>query len=85
MRNLVFNIINFPMLEVIIPYNDRSIHHKSAIRIITDVTDNSDDNRLSIGQFTRFSIGISIDDAYLWDTRIRDNISIGFEIDESNL
>jgi len=85
MRNLIFNIINFPVLQITIPYNGRNIPHKSAIRIITDVVDNSDDNRLSIGQFSRLSIGISIDDAYLWDTRIRDTISIGFEIDETNL
>lgn len=87
MRNLIFNIINFPMLKIIIPYNkdSRAIEHNAAIRIITDVVDNSDDNRLSIGEFTRLSIGISIDDAYLWDTRVRDNISITFEVDESNL
>lgn len=65
MRNLIFNIINFPMLRIIIPYNDRNIPHNSAIRIITGVMDTSEDNRLSIGQFTRLSIGISIDDAYL--------------------
>ena len=87
MRNLIFNIINFPNLDVVIPYNSDSIqiHHNSAIRIITDVLDNSNDNRLSIGQFTRLSIGISIDDAYIWDTRIKDNLSISFDVDELNL
>lgn len=85
MRNLVFNIINFPVLKIVIPYNDRNIEHKSSIRLITDVMDNSNDNRLQIGQFSRLSVGIGIDDAYLWDTRIRDNISINFEFDESNL
>ena len=84
MRNLIFNIINFPILKIVIPYNDRRINHNAAIRIITDVIDNSSD-RLAYGQFTRFSIGIGIDDAYIWDTRIRDNISIEFEFDESNL
>lgn len=85
MRNLIFNIINFPMLKIVIPYNGRNIEHHGSIRIITDVIDNSSQGKLMIGQFSRLSIGISIDDAYLWDTRIRDNISIGFEIDESNL
>lgn len=87
MRNLIFNIINFPMLKIIIPYNkdSRAIEHNASIRIITDVVDNSDDNRLSIGEFTRLSIGISIDDAYLWDTRVRDNVSITFEVDENDL
>lgn len=87
MRNLIFNIINFPMLKIIIPYNkdSRAIEHNASIRIITDVVDNSDDNRLSIGEFSRLSIGISIDDAYLWDTRVRDNVSITFEVDENDL
>lgn len=84
-RNLVFNIINFPMLQVIIPYNDWSIPHNSAIRLTTGVMDTSDDNRLSIGQFSRLAVGVSIDDAYIWDTRIRDNILIDYEFDESNL
>lgn len=87
MRNLIFNIINFPMLKITIPYNknSRAIEHNASIRIITDVVDNSDDNRLSIGEFSRLSIGISIDDAYLWDTRVRDNVSITFEVDENDL
>ena len=84
MRNLIFNIINFPKLSVIIPYNSDSItiEHNSSIRIVTDVLDISSERRLVPGQFTRLAIGISIDDAYLWDTRIRDNISINFEVDE---
>jgi len=84
-RNMIFNVINFPTLQIIIPYNNMSIPHNSTIRLITGVMDTSDDLRLSIGEFTRLSIGISIDDAYIWDTRIRDNISIDWELDESNL
>lgn len=81
MRNLIFNILNYPTVTVTIPYNDITLEHNSSIRIITDVQDTSNENRLSIGQFTRFSIGINVDDAYLWDTRVRDNILIVEEID----
>ena len=42
-----------------------------------DVEDNSSvPERLINGQFTRFTFNITIDDAYLWDTRIRDNYEI---------
>ena len=87
MRNFIFNIINFPKVPIIIPYNSdvRQIEHYASIRIVTDVTDKSDEMKIVPGQFTRLSLGISIDDAYIWDTRIRDNISISFEVDESNL
>ena len=76
-RNIVFNIINYPVLEIEIPYEGKNYRHKSNIRLISDVEDNSDiAERLISGQFTRLTLGINIDDAYLWDVRIRDNISI---------
>lgn len=77
MRNLIFNIINFPKIEIEIPYNNYVITHKSAIRMSTDVIDNSmSELRIAPGQFSRLTLGIDIDDAYLWDTRIRDNVMI---------
>lgn len=82
MRNFIFNIINFPKVEIGLEYNDVHIVHYSSIRIVTDVMDNSDAGfKITTGQFSRLSLGISIDDAYLWDTRIRDNIVI----DENSL
>ena len=76
-RNIVFNIINYPKLEVEIPYEDMGFTHISNIRLTTEVEDNSDiPERLIPGQFTRLTIGFDIDDAYLWDVRIRDNLSI---------
>lgn len=76
-RNIVFNIINYPKLNIEIPYEDSGLTHDANIRLITDVEDNSDiPERLISGQFTRFTIGIDIDDAYLFDVRIKDNLSI---------
>ena len=76
-RNLVFNIINYPKLQIEIPYEDSGLKHDGNIRITTDVEDNSDiPERLIPGQFTRFTIGIDIDDAYLFDVRVKDNLSI---------
>ena len=76
-RNIVFNIINYPKLEIEIPYEDMGFTHISNIRLVTDVEDNSDvPERLIAGQFSRLTIGLDIDDAYLWDVRVRDNLSI---------
>jgi len=76
-RNLVFNIINYPKLRIEIPYEDCHLFHDANIRLISDVEDNSDiPERLVSGQFTRFTLGIDIDDAYLFDVRIKDNLSI---------
>lgn len=76
-RNLIFNIINYPKLNVTIPYENTGLTHDANIRLITDVEDNSSiPERLIPGQFSRFTIGIDIDDAFLWDVRIKDNLSI---------
>ena len=76
-RNIVFNIVNYPKIQVEIPYEDCKLVHDANIRLNSDVEDNSDiPERLIPGQFTRFTIGIDIDDAYLWDVRIKENISL---------
>lgn len=72
-RNLVFNIINYPKLDIVIPYYEENRTHVSNIRITGDVEDNSDiPERLISGQFTRYSIKIEIDDAYLFDIKYKD-------------
>ena len=76
-RNLVFNILNYPKLTIELPYENQHIQHVSNIRLNSDIEDNSDiPERLIPGQFTRLTATIEIDDAYLFDLRIRDNISI---------
>lgn len=76
-RNLVFNIINYPKLDINIPYNNENYIHHSNIRLQGEVEDNSDiPERLIPGQFTRISMKIDVDDAYLFDIRYRDVYSI---------
>lgn len=76
-RSIIFNIINHPTLNVIIPYNDANLDHNANMRISADVEDNSDvPERFVPGQFTRLTLSISIDDAYLWDARYRENLSL---------
>lgn len=73
-RNLVYNIINYPRLEINIPYYDENIIHHSNIKLVGDVEDTSDiPERLVSGQFTRMSIPIIVDDAYLFDIKYRKN------------
>jgi hypothetical protein len=77
LRNLTFNIINYPKLTVKLPYQDMGIEHYGIIRMSNNIDDNSAiPERLINGQFTRLSFNVSIDDAYLWNIKVKDNISI---------
>ena len=76
MRNLIFNIINYPTLQIDIPYNKANLVHNSSIRLVSSVVDSSSSSKLVPHQFTKLSIGISIDDAYLWDARVRNNLML---------
>ena len=81
-RNFIFNIIKFPKIQIQIPYNDSNIKHDSNIRLEGSVTNNSDiSERLVVGQFTRFTIPIYIDDAYLFDYRFRPNYDIEYKVE----
>ena len=81
-RNFIFNIINYPKLNIVIPYNNINYTHTSNIRMISEVQDNSDiPERLIAGQFTRFTIGITVDDAYIWSVPIRDNLTLETELE----
>lgn len=78
MRNFIFNFIKYPKLNIEIPYEDlKVLNHNANVRISSDVEENSDiAERLISGQFTRLTLGINIDDAYLFDVRIKDKLSI---------
>lgn len=76
-RNIVFNIINYPSVMIEIPYHDFGIQHECNIRITSDVADNSDvPERLITDQFKRYTLSIDIDDAYLFDVRVKDNLRL---------
>lgn len=82
-RNLVFNIINFPSLTVIINYLGEEIQHNSTIELSEEIEDNSDiPERFVQGNFTRLSLQLTVPNAYLWDTRVKDTVSIaGFDVE----
>lgn len=67
LRELLFNLINHPRLTVEIPYNKIKFLHNAYVRVLADVEDNSDiPERLFKSQFTRWTIQLTIDDAYLF-------------------
>ena len=80
MRNLIFNIVNFPSFTVSMNYGGYEFEHDSSIELSADIEDNSGvSERLITGQFTRFTATLYVHDAYLWDIRTRDN----YHIDET--
>ena len=71
-RNFIFNLINYPKMQIELPYNNCKEIKNCSISLNSTVSDNSSvSERLIPGQFTRKTISISINDAYLWDTRTR--------------
>ena len=55
--------------------------HDSNIRLSENIDDNSGiPERLIEGQFTRLTLSINIDDAYLFDYRIKDNWKVESEL-----
>ena len=66
-RNFVFNFINYPAILIKIPYNDSPLAYTSYITLQDTITDNSDiPERLVPGQFSRLTLNISLNDAYLF-------------------
>jgi len=73
-RNFIFNFINYPKLSITIPYNNANVEHDSTVLLESNVTDNSDiPERLISGQFTRMTIRLTIDDAWLFSVPFMDN------------
>lgn len=79
-RELTFNFINYPEIEIVVPYEGANYTHKSMIILESEIADNSNvPERIIHGQFTRYTMRLKVNDAYLFDVRIRDNIQ-KFEI-----
>jgi len=92
-RNLIFNIVNYPALEIIVPkvemYNSKTdtmepFVHTARIELAnTTVQDNSNEQQRFIeGNYTKLSFLIQINDAYLWDLREHRTAEIEIRIDD---
>lgn len=77
LRNFIFNFVNHPKLKISIPYNGSTIEHVSSVTLDGTVQDNSDvPQRLFPGQFTRWTLGLTIDDAYLFSVPFDATLSV---------
>ena len=73
-RNFLFKLINNPKLIIEIPYNDLNIKHVANIRVLETVSDTSDiSEHLFPGQFTRWTIQMEIQDAFLFSIPYKNN------------
>lgn len=83
MRNLIFNIVNYPAMTVSVP--DADMKHTARISLGSNtINDNSNmSERFIEGNLTVMSVIISIDDAYLWDVRQHRNAEIEIRIDDT--
>lgn len=78
MREIIFNVINYPRLDIEIPYLGFNTIHASNIRISSNnIEDNKQGGLLSFNdQICSLKLQINIDDAYLWDSRVKTTVSI---------
>ena len=80
-RNFIFNLINYPKVQIEINYNNSKILHDSNIILEQTLSDNSSiPERLINGQFTRMTLRFKIDDAYLFSVPFMDNWSIEYPV-----
>lgn len=82
MRNLVFNIINYPGFTINIP--KANLTHTARLVLGDSVEDNSNvPERFIEGNLTRLTINLTIDNARLWDTRKLRNAEIDIILDDT--
>lgn len=75
-RNFLFNLINYPMVAIEVPYNDSKLVMNGYIHLDTTISDNSDiPERLIRDQFRRQTISFTLD-AKLYDYRAYENWKI---------
>ena len=73
-RSFLFKLINNPVIKVKIPYNGADIEHIANIRVLSNISDNSDiSERIFVGQFHCWTIQLEIQDAFLFSLPYRQN------------
>ena len=74
LREFLFKLINNPAVVIELPYNDSYVRHKANIRILNTVSDTSSiSERIFSGQFTRWTIQLELQDAFLFSIPYRKN------------
>lgn len=74
LRNFLFKLINNPKLIIDIPYQDLWLRHVANLRVLSNVSDTSDiTEKLFSDQFTRWSIQLELQDAFLFSVPYKKN------------
>lgn len=74
LRQYLFKLINNPVIKIVIPYNGVNIEQIANIRVLNSISDTSGiAERLFPGQFTRWTLQLEIQDAFLYDVPYRKN------------
>lgn len=82
LRELIFKIINNPQLTVTLPYNNQNLIQVCAMKMQGRVEDTSSiSERLFSGQFTRWTMRIDVDGAYLYSIPYVDNVKVDYELE----
>ena len=75
-RNLIFNFVNYPTMQIAFRYNGIDMQQNSNIILDPNISMENPTIKLFSDQVVKQSLSITIDDAYLWDIRIRNTVSI---------
>lgn len=82
MREIIFKLINNPRLEIEIPYNHSDKSHYFNLKLNSTIVDNSNvAEHLEKGEFFRSTLDLYVDDAYLFNYRIKDTLSLEVEVE----
>ena len=76
-RQYLFKLINNPVIKIGVPYNGQELNQIANIRVLSTISDTSDiPQRLFPGQFTRWTIQMEIQDAFLYNLPYKRNWKI---------
>lgn len=82
LRELIFKIINNPQLTITLPYNNQNLIQVCAMKMQGQIEDTSSiSERLFSGQFTRWTLRLDIDGAYLYSIPYVDNVHIKYDLE----
>lgn len=77
LRELIFHFVNHPTLEISYMYNGVEMQSKCYVRLSSTATDNSDiPQKIFPDQFTRWSLYLETEGAYLWSIPLSKNAKI---------
>ena len=78
LRQYIFKLVNNPVIKITIPYTGgKELTQIANIRVLSTISDTSDiQQRIFPGQFTRWTIQLEIQDAFLYNIPYRKNWKI---------